>query len=71
MNIRNEIKAQIVRAGMTMQQVADLLSDMPMLHRAQSGAAALLDSDPNLTDHPALWQAVEHLFAQVGEQGLN
>ena len=27
MNIRNEIKAQIVRAGMTMQQVMDLLSD--------------------------------------------
>ena len=26
MNIRNEIKAQIVRAGMTMQQVVDLLS---------------------------------------------
>ena len=27
MNIRNEIKAQIVRSGMTMQQVVDLLSD--------------------------------------------
>ena len=27
MNIRNEIKSQIVRAGMTMQQVVDLLSD--------------------------------------------
>ena len=27
MNIRNDIKAQIVRAGMTMQQVVDLLSD--------------------------------------------
>ena len=27
MNIKNEIKAQIVRAGMTMQQVVDLLSD--------------------------------------------
>ena len=27
MIIRNEIKAQIVRAGMTMQQVVDLLSD--------------------------------------------
>ena len=27
MNIRNEIKAQIVRAGMTMQQVVELLSD--------------------------------------------
>ena len=27
MNVRNEIKAQIIRAGMTMQQVVDLLSD--------------------------------------------
>lgn len=27
MNVRNEIKAQIVRAGMTMQEVVDLLSD--------------------------------------------
>ena len=57
--------------GLPQLKVADLLEDMPMLQRAQSGAAALLDADPNLTDHPALWQAVEHLFAQVGEQGLN
>ena len=28
MNVRNELKAQIVRAGMTMQQVIDLLSDV-------------------------------------------
>ena len=27
MNVRNEIKAQIIRTGMTMQQVVDLLSD--------------------------------------------
>ena len=27
MNVRNEIKAQIVRAGMTMQEVVDLLHD--------------------------------------------
>ena len=27
MNIRNEIKAQIIRAGMTMQEVVDLLHD--------------------------------------------
>lgn len=27
MNVRNEVKAQIVRAGMTIQQVVDLLSD--------------------------------------------
>ena len=57
--------------GLPQLKVADLLEDMPMLQRAQSGAAALLDADPNLVNHPALWQAVEHLFAQVGEQGLN
>ena len=27
MKVRNEIKAQIIRAGMTMQEVVDLLSD--------------------------------------------
>ena len=27
MNVRNEIKAQIIRAGLTMQEVVDLLSD--------------------------------------------
>ena len=27
MNIRNEIKAQIIRAGFTMQEVVDLLAD--------------------------------------------
>ena len=26
MNVRNEIKAQIIRSGMTMQEVVDLLS---------------------------------------------
>ena len=57
--------------GLPQLKIADLLEDMPMLQRAQSGAAALLDADPNLMDHPALWQAVEHLFQQVGEQGMN
>ena len=28
MNIRNEIKAQIIRAGYTMQEVVDVLSDV-------------------------------------------
>ena len=27
MNVRNEIKAQIIRTGLTMQQVVELLSD--------------------------------------------
>ena len=57
--------------GLPQLKIADLLEDMPMLQRAQNGANLLLDADPNLVDHPALWQAVEHLFQQVGEQGLN
>lgn len=57
--------------GLPQLKVADLLDDMPLLQRAQSRASALLDEDPNLIHHPALWQAVEHLFHQVGEQGLN
>ena len=57
--------------GLPQLKVADLLSDMPLLQRAQSRAAALLDEDPNLLNHPALWEAVAHLFEQVGEQGLN
>ena len=57
--------------GLPQLKVADLLSDMPLLQRAQSRAAALLDEDPNLIRHPQLWQAVEHLFEQVGDQGLN
>jgi len=57
--------------GLPQLKIADLLSDMPMLQRAQSGAAALLDEDPNLLEHRPLWEAVERLFQQVGEQGLN
>ena len=57
--------------GLPQLKVADLLNDMPLLQRAQSRAAALLDEDPNLIRHPQLWQAVEHLFRQVGDQGLN
>ena len=57
--------------GLPQLKVADLLSDMPLLQRAQSRAAALLDEDPNLIRHPELWQEVEHLFKQVGDQGLN
>ncbi len=57
--------------GLPQLKVADLLSDMPLLQRAQTRASVLLDEDPNLIQHPQLWDAVEHLFAQVGEQGLN
>ncbi len=57
--------------GLPQLKVADLLDDMPLLQRAQTRAALLLDADPNLEQHPTLWQAVEHLFQKVGEQGLN
>ena len=49
----------------------DLLEDMPLLQRAQNDAAALLGADPDLATHPLLAQAVDRLFAQVGEEGLN
>ena len=51
--------------------MADLLEDMPLLQRAQNSAANLLAADPDLAAHPLLAQAVERLFAQVGEEGLN
>ena len=57
--------------GLPQLKVADLLKDMPLLQRAQNSAAILLRADPDLTAHPLLAQAVERLFAQVGEEGLN
>ena len=57
--------------GLPQLKVADLLEDMPLLQRAQNSAAALLAADPDLSAHPLLRQAVERLFAQVGEEGLN
>ena len=57
--------------GLPQLKVADLLEDMPTLQRAQSSAAVLLNSDPELTTHQPLKAAVEQLFARVGEQGLN
>ena len=57
--------------GLPQLKVADLLEDMPLLQRAQNSAANLLAADPDLTAHPLLSQAVERLFAQVGEEGLN
>ena len=46
MNVRNEIKAQIIRAGMTMQEVVDLLSD-------EYGWS---DSVSNLSAYDIVWQ---------------
>ena len=57
--------------GLPQLKVADLLEDMPLLQRAHTSAALLLRTDPDLTTHPLLAQAVDRLFAQVGEEGLN
>ena len=57
--------------GLPQLKVADLLEDMPLLQRAQNSAAAVLSTDPDLAAHPLLAQAVERLFAQVGEEGMN
>ena len=48
MNIRNEIKAQIIRAGMTMQEVVDLLSD----EYGWSDSVSNLNSSQNYPIHP-------------------
>ena len=48
MNIRNEIKAQIIRAGMTMQEVVDLLSDEYGWSDSVSNLSAKLQRESNL-----------------------
>ena len=57
--------------GLPQLKAADLLSDMPLLQRAQTAATALLEADPALDSHPILKEEVARLFARVGEQGLN
>lgn len=59
--------------GLPQLHIADLNGDLPLLQQAQAAAAAQLAVDPTLT-HPEnapLRQAVERLFADVGENGLN
>ena len=45
MNVRNEIKAQIIRTGMTMQQVVDLLFDEYGWSDSVSNLAAKLQTE--------------------------
>ena len=45
MNVRNEIKAQIIRTGMTMQEVVDLLADEYGWSDSVSNLSAKLQSD--------------------------
>lgn len=59
--------------GLPALRLANLSDDLPLVREAQESARGLLADDPDLerTEHRALRQAVETLFAQVGEQGLN
>ena len=45
MNVRNEIKAQIIRVGMTMQEVVDLLSDEYGWRDSVSNLSAILQRE--------------------------
>ena len=45
MNVRNEIKAQIIRAGFTMQEVVDLLHDEYGWSDSVSNLSAKLQRD--------------------------
>lgn len=59
--------------GLPDLKIADLLSDMTILHEAQTAARALHNADPALemVEHRALHDAVSALFTRTGEQGLN
>lgn len=59
--------------GLPRLRIADLSADLELLHQAQAAAANRLAADPELTapeDRP-LAAAVEALFGQVGDGGLN
>lgn len=59
--------------GLPHLKLASLSDDMGLFRQAQAAAAALVGADPllSLPEHGALAQAVNELFAGVGEQGLN
>ena len=59
--------------GLPELRIADLLSDMELLHEAQAAARALHEADPSLEkpEHRLLREAVTALFTRTGEQGLN
>ena len=59
--------------GLPELKIADLLSDMTVLHEAQTAARALHERDAALaqTEYGALRDAVAALFTRTGEQGLN
>lgn len=59
--------------GLPELRIADLASDMTLLHESQAAARALHESDPAFEkpEHHALRDAVTALFSRNGEQGLN
>ena len=59
--------------GLPRLHVADLQGDMPILRQAQTEAVNRLATDPDLSSpaNARLREAVDRLFGQVGEQGLN
>ncbi len=59
--------------GLPELKIADLLSDMSLLHEAQTAARALHTADPSLTlpQHRRLNECVSALFSRNGEQALN
>lgn len=59
--------------GLPRLRIADLSADMELLHQAQAAAANRLATDPELaaSENRPLVDAVEALFGQVGDGGLN
>ena len=59
--------------GLPRLRIADLSADMELLRQAQAAAANRLAADPELAapENRPLENAVEALFGQVGDGGLN
>ncbi len=59
--------------GLPELKIADLLTDMALLHEAQTVARSLYEQDPTLSqpEHHRLQQAVAALFTRTGEQSMN
>ncbi len=60
------------QSGLPQMRIADLMVDSRLLHLAQTYAANRLSADPTLSlpENIPLREAVERLFEQVGESGL-
>ena len=56
--------------GLPALKAADLTCDMALLREAQDAAAALLEEDPELAEHPLTARRVEEMFSG-GEGALN